>query len=178
MSSPLPKTSAFPRPPKELVLSTPEHLVAFGFGAGLTPRVPGTAGTLVGLPFWGVLMWFSPPLYAAALVVLFLFGCWVCGESARLLGVADYPGIVFDEIVGFLIACTPLLPALGLVQGPMWIWLIAAFLLFRLFDILKPWPISVLDRHLHGGFGIMVDDALAGAFSAAVLYGVAQYLSP
>lgn len=174
----LPKTSAFPRPPRELVLTTPEHFIAFGFGAGLMPRGPGTAGTLVGLPFWLVLMWLPLPWFVGAVALLFLFGCWVCGESARLLGVHDYGGIVFDEIVGFLIACLPLLPALGLVSGPMWLWLLAAFLVFRLFDILKPWPIRAFDRSVHGGFGIMLDDVLAGLASAAVLYGVARYLGP
>jgi phosphatidylglycerophosphatase A len=166
----LPKTSAFPRPPKELVLTTPEHFIAFGFGAGLARVGPGTVGTLVGLPFWLLLMWLPLPYYAAAVALLFLFGCWICGESARLLGVEDYGGIVFDEIVGFLITCAPLLPAAPLVQGPMWAWLIAAFLVFRLFDILKPWPIRAFDRDVHGGFGIMLDDALAGALSALVLY--------
>ncbi|MDM4772171.1 phosphatidylglycerophosphatase A [Solimonas sp. SE-A11] len=173
MAEPLPKTSAFPRPPRELVLTTPEHFIAFGFGAGLAPQGPGTVGTLVGLPFWLILMWLPVWGFGAALLLLFLFGCWICGESARLLGVHDYGGIVFDEIVGFLIACLPLLPALGLVQGPrdMALGLLAAFAVFRLFDILKPWPIRAFDRSVHGGVGIMIDDVLAGVFSAAVLYG-------
>lgn len=174
MAEPLPKTSAFPRPPRELVMSTPEHFIAFGFGAGLAPKGPGTVGTLVGLPFWFVLMWLPPWAFGLALLALFLFGCWICGESARLLGVHDYGGIVFDEIVGFLITCLPLLPALGLIPPgplPMALGLLAAFAVFRVFDILKPWPIRAFDRSVHGGFGIMLDDVLAGVFSAAVLYG-------
>ncbi len=106
--------------------------------------------------------------------MLFVFGCWVCGASSRLLQVHDYPGFVFDEIVGFLIACIPLLPGL---QGPTWhlaFGLLAAFALFRLFDILKPWPIRLLDRHVHGGLGIMIDDALAGAVAAGCLWGLGQ----
>lgn len=166
---------SIPRPPARLILTTPEHLIAFGFGAGLAPRAPGTFGTLVGIPFWLALGWLPLEVYAVALLLLFVFGCWVCGASSRLLQVHDYPGFVFDEIVGFLITCLALMPELG---GPQWhpaLALSAAFLLFRLFDVLKPWPIRLLDRHVHGGFGIMVDDALAGVFAAAVLYGLGQW---
>lgn len=163
-----------PRPPARLVLSTPEHFIAFGFGAGLAPTAPGTFGTLVGIPFFFALFWLPWPVYVASTALLFLFGCWVCGASSRLLQVHDYPGFVFDEIVGFLITCIPLLPGL---QGPDWplvFGLVAAFALFRLFDILKPWPIRLLDRHVHGGLGIMIDDAVAGAVAAGVLWGAGQ----
>jgi phosphatidylglycerophosphatase A len=162
-----------PAPPASLILTTPEHLLAFGFGAGLAPRAPGTAGTLVALPFWLLLSLLPPPAYAVTVTALFMLGCWLCGESARLLGVHDHPGIVFDEIVGFLAACTPLL-LLPLAAQPLW--LLAAFVLFRLFDILKPWPISALDRSLHGGLGIMLDDLLAGLFTAALLYAGIHWL--
>lgn len=161
---------AIPRPPARLILTTPEHFLAFGFGAGLSPTAPGTVGTLVGIPFWLLLDGLSPAFFAAAVVVLFLFGCWVCGESARMLQVHDYPGLVFDEIVGFLITCVPLLPALGHSTLPVAGGLLLAFALFRLFDVLKPWPISLLDRHVHGGFGVMLDDALAGLFAGVVLW--------
>ena len=164
------------RPPSELILTTPEHLVAVGFGAGLAPVGPGTVGTLVAVPLWFVLFWLPLSVYAVALAVLFVVGCAVCGKSAHLLGVADYGGIVFDEFVGFWIACTPLIPALGVVQAHLWAWLLAAFALFRLFDIWKPWPISLLDRHVHGGLGIMLDDAVAGLFAGGALLGGAQVL--
>lgn len=163
---------SIPRPPVRLILTTPEHLIAFGFGAGLAPKAPGTFGTLVGLPFWFALSWLPAPAYVIAVLVLFVFGCWVCGASSRLLQVHDYPGFVFDEIVGFLITCVALVPGVG---GPAWhpaLQLLAAFVLFRLFDIWKPWPIRLLDRHVHGGFGIMVDDALAGVTAAATLFGL------
>lgn len=164
-----------PKPPARLILTTPEHLIAFGFGAGLARKAPGTFGTLVGLPFWFALQGLPLPAFGLALLLLFVFGCWVCGESARLLGVHDYGGIVFDEIVGFLIACIPLLPALGEpLPGPAPLWLLASFGLFRLFDILKPWPISALDRRVKGGFGIMIDDVLAG-FAAAVVLALVLY---
>jgi phosphatidylglycerophosphatase A len=162
-----------PQPPAALILTTPEHLLAFGVGAGLAPRAPGTFGTLIALPFWLLLALLPPAAYAVAVGALFVFGCWLCGESARLLGVHDHPGIVFDEIVGFLVACAPLL-ALPLTEQPLW--LLAAFVLFRLFDILKPWPIGALDRGLQGGLGIMLDDLLAGIFTAALLYGGIHWL--
>ena len=165
-----------PRPPARLVMSTPEHLLAFGFGAGLAPVAPGTFGTLVGIPFFFALAWLPLEAYLAAVGLLFLFGCWVCGASSRLLQVHDYPGFVFDEIVGFLITCAVLVPGLG---GPDWhpaLGLLGAFVLFRLFDILKPWPIRLLDRHVHGGLGIMIDDAVAGAAAALALWGLGRVI--
>ena len=164
-------SSSIPKPPARLILTTPEHLLAFGFGAGLAPKAPGTAGTVVGIPFFLLMMQLPLPLYAAATAALFVLGCWVCGESARLLGVHDYGGIVFDEIVGFLIAAAPLL--IGF-PAPLWLGLLLAFGLFRLFDVWKPWPIRVLDARVHGGLGIMLDDVLAGVFSAAALYAIGQ----
>lgn len=158
-----------PKPPAELILTTPEHLIAFGFGAGLSPRAPGTVGTLWGVPLWFALCWLSPLHYGIALLAFIGLGVWVCGRSAKLLGMHDCPGIVADEIVGFLVAAAPLLPALGLTSGPLWLWLIAAFALFRLFDIWKPWPIRWLDAKVHGGVGIVLDDLLAGLYAAAVL---------
>lgn len=163
-----------PRPPVQLIFSTPVHLLAFGFGTGLIRVAPGTFGTLVGIPLFLALIWLPWQVFAAATVFLFLLGCWVCGVSARLLKVEDYGGIVFDEIVGYLVACVALLPSMG---GPQWhlaIGMSAAFVLFRLFDILKPWPIRWFDRNLHGGFGIMFDDVLAGAAAGAVLWGLGQ----
>ncbi|MBI3171784.1 MAG: phosphatidylglycerophosphatase A, partial [Hydrocarboniphaga effusa] len=106
-----------PRPPAELILTTPEHLIAFGFGAGLSPRAPGTVGTLWGVPLWFALSWLDPIQYGIALAGFFLLGVWICGRSAKLLGLHDCPGIVADEIVSFLVAAAPLLPALGLTPG-------------------------------------------------------------
>ena len=158
------------RPPAGLVLGTPVHLLAFGLGSGLSPVAPGTAGTIAAIPLWLLLQWLPAPLYIALLAVLFGFGCWVCGESARLLGVHDYGGIVFDEVVGLLVTCLPLLPAFHQVHpGHYWWTLLAAFLLFRLFDIWKPWPIAWFDRRVESGFGIMLDDLLAAIYAALVL---------
>ncbi len=160
------------QPPARLILTTWEHLIAFWFGAGLSPIAPGTAGTLAALPLWFLLRGLPLPAYLLVVALLFAFGCWVCGVSAKRLGVHDHGGIVFDEVVGLLVTCIPLLPALGLETGD-WrrqlAWAAAAFLLFRLFDVWKPWPIRVLDRRVEGGFGIMVDDLLAAIYAAIVL---------
>lgn len=159
------------RVPAATVFRSPVHLLAFWLGSGLSPKAPGTAGTVAAIPLWLLLqpLQLSLPAYLGLLLVLFAFGCWVCGESARQLGVHDYGGIVFDEVVGFLITCIPLLPALGWVAHPGWWWVLAAFALFRLFDIWKPWPIAWFDRRVGGGLGIMVDDVLAAVYAAALL---------
>jgi phosphatidylglycerophosphatase A len=151
------------------VLTSPVHLLAFGLGTGLAPRAPGTFGTLLGLPLWWLLSGLNPYAYLAITAALFVFGCWLCGESARRLGEHDVPGIVFDEVVGFLVTAIPLLPAFGPMNFPMWACLAAAFAVFRLFDIWKPWPIRRLDAEVGGGFGIMLDDLAAGLYGAAML---------
>src|SRR3546814_17293497 len=107
------KSAAFPKPHADLIWSTPEHVLAFGFGAGLAPRAPGTFGTLVGIVFFLILLWLPWPAYVAVTALLFVAGCFICGASARLLGVPDYGGIVFDEIVGYLLAAAPHRPAGG-----------------------------------------------------------------
>lgn len=139
------------------ILKHPIHFLAFGFGSGLSPKAPGTVGTLVAIvPY---LLFSQLTLTAYLLILLFSFGLgiYMCGESARLLGVHDHGGIVWDEFVGFWI--TMLVAPQGLI------WVLIGFLLFRLFDILKPFPISYLDKHLDGGLGIMIDDAIAGTFA-------------
>lgn len=157
------------RPSASVILRSPVHLLAFGLGTGLAPKGPGTAGTLVGIPLFLAMMALPLPAFIALLVALSLFGCWLCGASARQLGVHDYGGIVFDEIVGYLVAAMPLLPAFALNRHGLPAGLAGAFVLFRIFDIWKPWPIGWLDRRLHGGVGIMADDLVAGLFAAAVL---------
>ena len=144
------------------LLRQPVHLLALGFGVGLVPVAPGTVATAAAaLAGW----WLMPlplPARAALVAVLALAGVRICGESARRLGKGDHPAVVWDEIVGFL-AVTLALPA-----QPLW-WA-AAFALFRLFDIAKPWPVGYLDRRVRGGMGIMLDDlAAAGATAICVM---------
>jgi phosphatidylglycerophosphatase A len=158
-----------------LILTTPVHFIAFGFGSGLAAKAPGTWGTLAAVPLWLLSSALAWPYYVGLCVALFALGVWACGESGRLLGVDDYPGFVFDEIVGFLIAAAPLVYHFGDLSLPVLFWLPGAFVLFRLCDIIKPWPIGVADRHVHGGFGVMLDDGLAGLLTAALL-GLGLYL--
>ncbi|GAC1629907.1 MAG: hypothetical protein NVS9B10_21770 [Nevskia sp.] len=157
------------RPSWKEILGSPVHLFAFGLGTGLSPVAPGTVGTLVGIPLWYLLSPLPMPVYFGILGALFLFGCWLCGASARRLGVHDYGGIVFDEVVGFLVTCIPLLLLAQRNQLHEAAGLAIAFVAFRVFDIWKPWPIGWLDRRVHGGVGIMLDDLVAGVYAALVL---------
>ena len=156
-----------PRPPNRLILTTPVHFWAFGFGSGLAPVAPGTFGSLVGLLLYGVIGWLPRELYWAVVVLAFLFGLYICGASARLLKVHDEPGIVWDEIVGLWLALIPLNMAIPQMVAPMpvWVWAVITFIWFRFFDILKPWPIRWVDRHVGGGTGIVLDDVLACVYA-------------
>jgi phosphatidylglycerophosphatase A len=157
------------QPTNSALLKDPVHFLALGFGAGLSPRAPGTAGSLVALPIaWLMLPW-PFGVRVAVVAALFAAGVWICGESARRLATHDHPGIVFDEIVGVL--------ATSLLLSNEPAWLLAVFVLFRFFDILKPWPIRDLDHRLMGGVGIMLDDVMAAVYAAAALWGIRIILS-
>jgi len=148
---------------RELVAAVsrdPVHWLAFGFGLGLMPFAPGTFGSLLGIFAW---YWVPANLYLQLAVAFaaFLVGIWICGTSARRLGVHDHGGIVWDEVVGMYLTL--------LVVDPDPVWILAAFLLFRLFDIWKPWPIRDLDHSLDNGFGIMLDDVIAALYAAGTL---------
>lgn len=143
-------------------LRDPVHFLAFGFGAGLAPRAPGTFGSLVGVvAAWWLL---ELPLAARVAVVAVVIGAgiWICGESARRLNRHDDQRIVFDEIAGVLL--TSLAVSEKSVSS-----IALVFVLFRFFDILKPWPIRDVDHRLKGGLGIMLDDLIAALFAAAVV---------
>ena len=150
------------------LLRDPGHLLSLGFGSGLAPRAPGTFGTLVAVPVYLLCAQLPLVTYLSVVVAAFVLGVYLCGRTARALGVHDHPGIVWDEVVGYL---------LTMAWAPSgWLWVVLGFIFFRLFDILKPWPIRVLDRSVHGGLGIMIDDALAGVLAAACLAGFARAL--
>ena len=149
------------------LLRHPADLLALGFGSGLAPVAPGTAGTVVAIPLYFLLQPLALHIYLMLVTGLFLIGIPLCAHTARRLGVHDHPGIVWDEIVGYLVTMT--------FAPPGWLWIVAGFVLFRLFYVLKPWPIKWLDRKVGGGFGIMVDDLLAGIVAAVVLYLLVMY---
>jgi phosphatidylglycerophosphatase A len=143
-------------------LRNPLHLLAFGFGSGLGPKAPGTFGTLVAVPLYLLIEGLALPVYLALVLAGFLLGIWICGRTSRDLGVHDHSGIVWDEIIGYLLTMT--------FAPTGWQWVVAGFLLFRLFDILKPWPIRWFDRQVPGGFGIMFDDILAALYAGVVIW--------
>jgi phosphatidylglycerophosphatase A len=148
---------------------TPKHILqnswlflAFGFGSGLVKKAPGTCGTLAAIPIYLLLaqtpFWF----YCISTIIATLVGIKICDVAANLLGEHDFNGIVWDEIAGYLIT-------MWFVTFSFWN-VLAGFLLFRFFDILKPFPIKWVDKHVQGGFGIMLDDVLAGVFAGGILW--------
>ncbi|HTS55861.1 MAG TPA: phosphatidylglycerophosphatase A [Burkholderiales bacterium] len=158
------------RPNLRFLFGHPYHFIALGFGVGLAPVAPGTFGTLLALPIFWLL---SLRLDAAGMLIvlgfLYVGGVWVCDRTGRDLGVEDHKAIVWDEVVAFLVVLffTP--------AAPMWQAL--AFLLFRLFDILKPGPIRYVELRFRGGFGVMVDDLVA-AFATLVCLALFKLLAP
>ena len=144
-------------------LLNPVHFLALGFGSGLAPKMPGTFGTLAALPTVVLLSYYSSFfVYLIVTILVSIVGIWICGKAAQDMGAHDDSSIVWDEIAGMLIT---------MLAVPLsWQTVLAGFLLFRFFDILKPWPISYLDKHVHGGFGIMIDDVLAGLFAVGIMH--------
>ena len=142
------------------------HFLAFGFGSGKLPVAPGTFGTLVGIPVYLLLQPLDTYIYVSVVAALFGVGVWLCHVTEQDLGVHDHPGIVWDEIVGYLI--TMFMAPAG------WVWVVAGFLLFRLFDIWKPFPIRQVERRIRGGFGNMLDDLLAAVYAWVVLQAVVR----
>ncbi|MEH6543987.1 MAG: phosphatidylglycerophosphatase A [Porticoccaceae bacterium] len=168
--SDLPKVNPEPEQPvvfkseAQQVLRDPVLVLAFGFGSGLVPKAPGTAGSLLALLLMPLLAMLSVPAYLLLLSLVIVAGVFICGYAAKALGVHDHGGIVWDEFAGLWLTL--------LFCPPQWLWWLLGFALFRFFDIVKPWPISWLDKHCGGGLGIMIDDLVAGVFAAAVLQTV------
>lgn len=146
------------QPSWRFLLSHPAHFLSFGFGSGLARKAPGTFGTLVGFPmYWYLAPRLSDAIFILVLIWSFAIGVWVCDITGKALGVADFGGIVWDEIVAFVLVLffTP----------PGWQWSLLAFALFRFFDIVKPPPIRYFDSNWHGGLGVMFDDLVAAGYA-------------
>lgn len=158
------------RPSAAFTYSHPAHVIAFGFGAGLAPVAPGTAGTLLAWPLGWLLAGLLPPAALVALVAaLFALGVWACELTGRRLGVPDHGSMVWDEVVAFLLVLAIVPPDLA--------WQAAGFALFRLFDIAKPPPIRWLERRYHGGFGVMLDDLVAAGYALVILALIMRLLA-
>ncbi len=153
--------------PKQ-ILQNPVLFLAFGFGSGLVKKAPGTCGTVAAIPVYWLLAQTSDWFYSAITIFATLIGIRICEQAANLLGEHDFNGIVWDEIAGYLITMWVVpLSFLNLLLG---------FVLFRFFDILKPFPIRWIDKHVHGGLGIMLDDVLAGFFAGGILWAINIFL--
>jgi phosphatidylglycerophosphatase A len=151
------------------ILKDPILFLAFGFGSGLMKKAPGTWGTLAGVPVYLAVVYFLPDImhYLILSLLFFLLGIFICDHAEKKLGLHDPGGIVWDEIVGLLVTMAFLPVTLT--------WVVAGFVLFRFFDILKPWPIKWFDQKCKGGYGVMVDDVIAGLIACVILNGI-QFL--
>ncbi len=162
---------------RRALLASPAGWLACGFGSGLTPVAQGTFGSLAALLPWLLLRELPLLAYLLVLLIGFAVGVWACDVAGRALGVDDHRSLVWDEFIGQWIALLPLLvPALLPASGFQWWMIFAGFVLFRLFDVWKPWPIRWMDRRLKGGMGVMVDDVVAGIFAALALTAVLHWL--
>lgn len=157
------KTSIPPIPRK--VWRHPIYFIGFGFGSGAMPFAPGTFGTLMAIPFY--LLCQSLPLmsYLMVVAILILVSSWICEYLSKQIEINDHPGMCIDELAGFFVT---------MINAPVgWPWVVLGFLLFRFFDIIKPWPIRLVDRNMHNGFGMVLDDVLAGVFSLSIIQMIA-----
>ena len=149
---------------KKEILCNPIFLLAFGFGSGFAPKAPGTAGTLLAVLIHLILVNLPPWIHGTIIFAAFFIGIWICGRTAEYLGVHDHEGIVWDEFAGYWVMMF-LVPS-------NWLWVSFGFVLFRILDIFKPWPISEVDRQVGGGLGIMLDDLLAGVMGAVCIHAI------
>ena len=149
---------------RRALLGHPAGWIACGFGSGLSPRAPGTAGSAAALLPWLALRAFEWPIYIAVVALALALGVWASNIAISRLRIDDPGVVVWDEFVGQWIALLPLV-----VEPRAWPWVLAGFALFRLFDVWKPWPVSWADRRVKGGLGVMLDDVVAGCYAAAIL---------
>ena len=146
------------------LLFNPIHFLSLGFGSGLSPYAPGTAGTLAAIPLFWLMAPLSLELYLGLVILFFIVGIYLCQQTTNKLGAHDHSAIVWDEVVGYL---------LTMVAVPFdWRWVILGFFLFRLFDVWKPWPVRHLDHRVGGGLGIMLDDIGAAVYAALSLQAI------
>ena len=151
-------------PNLQFLLQHPAHFFGLGFGSGLAQKAPGTFGTLIGLPLFWLIAAFTLPVQLAIITTLFVIGIYFCDKTGKALGVSDHGSIVWDEIVAMMLVLT--------YTPNQWLWWLTAFLLFRLFDIWKPFPIRQFDAELKNGFGVMLDDLLAAIYAIICLKGL------
>lgn len=162
------KPKAIPPVPDEVWTSV-VYFIAFGFGSGTMPFAPGTFGTLMAVLFYILLPPMTLTNYAIGLIVFIIASMIICEYVSRRIHVHDHPGMCLDEFAGFFVT---------MFNAPSgWSWILLGFILFRLFDIFKPWPINVLDKHVPGGFGMVLDDVVAGIFSCAIIQALAWLIS-
>lgn len=170
------------------IAQNPMYFMAFGFGSGLSPFAPGTAGTAAAIPlFYLFFVGLTPWQFVLATAAVSVAGIYICQRTTEWLNVHDHGGIVWDEFAGFLIGMIPVVflastnmgPEAGWLgletmigDWPLWLWVVVGFFLFRIFDVLKPFPIGMIDKQVDGGFGIMFDDVLAGLDTAIVMYAI------
>ena len=154
-------------------LKNPWHLLATGFGSGLSPIIPGTMGTLASIPLYLLIVQLPLSGYLLVVLVACIIGVKICQVTSDDMGVHDHGSIVWDEFAGFWIT----MAVVPLLQLPTteWKWLLTGFVLFRFFDMVKPWPIGWLDKRVHGGLGIMIDDIVAGVMAGVALYLVGKF---
>jgi phosphatidylglycerophosphatase A len=158
------------KPDFNFISASPARFIAFGFGSGLISNAPGTVGSAVGVLLYILLSLFLNKIFIAALVIIFfIIGVRACEQTGRDLGVADHGGMVWDEIVAMMLVLLFMPPSLVLYG--------LAFAVFRMFDILKPFPINWLENKYKGGFGVMVDDVMAAIYSIAMLWALIASLN-
>ncbi|KLN96471.1 phosphatidylglycerophosphatase A [Moellerella wisconsensis] len=151
-----------------LKMRNPWHLLATGFGSGLSPIVPGTMGSLAAIPFW--LLMARMPIWSCWVIIVagFFIGCLICQRTSDDMKVHDHGSIVWDEFIGMWIT-------LMAIPTVSWEWILTGFFIFRIFDMWKPWPIRWFDRRVSGGFGIMIDDVIAAIFAYVMVWLLAFY---
>ncbi len=153
------------KPPVSVIVKKPAVLLACGLGSGLVPKAPGTFGTLAAIPLYLVMQPLGLLSYLLLTAIFFVLGIWLCHQAIKVFERNDPSEVVWDEVVGFLVT---------MVAAPAgWQWLVLGFVLFRIFDIWKPWPVRLADHKLHGGLGIMLDDVIAGIYALIVLQVIA-----